>query len=155
MSWRTTRPAPSAFTRPRFPSRYTRLAGNPPRTATEFDLPRLYTLNAGQASTCDSLIRQFRNGPETADPDRVGTFVRQLRRKLGDDPAKPSDILTGRGVGCRVPKPDAERGSRDAGTAPEVFPWTSRARGRQPPDSVRGARPGGKTGDGLTARTRR
>ena len=75
-------------------------------TATEFELLRLLTLNAGRVSTYDSLIRQIWNGPDSGDPDRVRTFVKQLRRKLGDDPKRPTWILNERGVGYRIPKPD-------------------------------------------------
>ena len=57
-----------------------------PLTATEYDLLRLLTLNAGRVSTYELLIRPFWNGPDAADPDRVRTFVKYLRRKLGDDP---------------------------------------------------------------------
>ena len=72
-------------------------------TATEFELLRLLTQNAGRVSTYESLIRQIWNGPDPGDPDRVRTFVKQLRRKLGDDPARPRYILNERGVGYRVP----------------------------------------------------
>ena len=54
----------------------------------------------------ESLIRRLWNGPDAGDPDRVRTFVEQLRRKLGDDPARPRYILNERGVGYRVPKPE-------------------------------------------------
>ena len=74
-------------------------------TATEFELLRLLTLNAGRVSTYESLIRQLWNGPDSGDPDRIRTFVKQLRRKLGDDPARPAWILNERGVGYRVPRP--------------------------------------------------
>ncbi len=40
------------------------------------------------------------------DADRVRTFIKQLRRKLGDDAARPTWILNERGVGYRVPKPE-------------------------------------------------
>ena len=40
------------------------------------------------------------------DADRVHTFIKQLRRKLGDDPARPRRILNERGVGYRVPGPE-------------------------------------------------
>ena len=83
------------------------MGGRPvPLTATEYDLLRLLTLNAGRVSTYESLIRQLWNGPDSAEPDRVRTFVKQLRHKLGDDPARPAYILNVRGVGYRVPKPD-------------------------------------------------
>lgn len=38
--------------------------------------------------------------------NRIRTFVKQLRRKLGDDPKQPAYILNARGVGYRVPKPE-------------------------------------------------
>ena len=75
-------------------------------TATEFELLRLLTMNAGRVSTYESLIRQLWNGPDTADPDRVRTFIKQLRRKLGDDPARAAYILNERGVGYRMPRPE-------------------------------------------------
>ncbi|MXW36590.1 MAG: response regulator transcription factor, partial [Chloroflexi bacterium] len=62
-------------------------------TATEYDLLRLLAVNAGRVMTYEALIRQLWNGPESADPDRVRTFIKQLRRKLGDDPAQPDYIL--------------------------------------------------------------
>ena len=83
------------------------VGGRPVRlTATEFELLRLLTVNAGRVSTYKSLIRQLWNGPDTGDPDRLRTFIKQLRRKFGDDPARPTFILNERAVGYRVPKPD-------------------------------------------------
>ena len=75
-------------------------------TATEYELLRLLTVNAGRVSTYESLIRQLWSGLDPGDPDRVRTFIKQLRRKLGDDPARPSYIVNERGVGYRVPKPE-------------------------------------------------
>ena len=75
-------------------------------TATEYELLRLLTVNAGRVSSYESLIRRLWNGPDGGDPDRVRTFIKQLRRKLGDDPARPRWILNERGVGYRVPKPE-------------------------------------------------
>ena len=79
-------------------------------TATEYELLRLLTPNAGRVSTHESLIRQLWNGSDSGDPDRVRTFVKQLRRKLGDDPARPAWMLNERGIGYRVPKPEEQRG---------------------------------------------
>ena len=90
-----------------YDERQVTVGGRPVRlTATEFDLLRLLSVNAGRVMTYDSLIRQLWNGPDPGDPDRVRTFVKQLRRKLGDDPAKPKYILNERSVGYRVPKPE-------------------------------------------------
>ena len=75
-------------------------------TATEYALLRLLTMNAGRVSTYESLIRQLWDGPEPGDPDRVRTFVKQLRRKLGEDPKRPAWILNERGVGYRMPRPE-------------------------------------------------
>ena len=83
------------------------VGGQPVRlTGTEYELLRLLTVNAGRVSTYDFLIRQLWNGPDPGDPDRVRTFVKQLRRKLGDDPARPTYILNERGLGYRVPRPE-------------------------------------------------
>ena len=83
------------------------VGGRPVRlTATEYELLRLLTVNAGRVSTYESLIRQLWNGPDAGDPDRIRTFIKQLRRKLGDDPKRPAWILNERGVGYRVPKPE-------------------------------------------------
>ena len=80
------------------------VGGHPVKlTATEFELLRLLTENAGRVLTYDSLIRQLWNGPDSGDPNRIRTFIKQLRRKLGDDPAR---ILNVRGVGYRMPRPE-------------------------------------------------
>ena len=53
----------------------------------------------------ESLIRQLWHGPDSGDPDKVRTFVKQLRRKLGDDPAQPVYIQNVRAVGYRMAEP--------------------------------------------------
>ena len=90
-----------------YEARRVTVGGRPVRlTATEYELLRLLTLNAGRVSTYESLIRRLWNEPDGGDADRVRTFVKQLRRKLGDDPARPRWILNERGVGYRVPGPE-------------------------------------------------
>ena len=90
-----------------YEARRVTVAGRPVRlTATEYELLRLLTVNAGRVSTYESLIRRLWIGPDGGDPDRVRTFIKQLRRKLGDDPARPRWILNERGVGYRVPRPE-------------------------------------------------
>ena len=74
-------------------------------TATEYELLRILSVNAGRVVTYDSLIRQVWNGPDSGDTDRVRTFVKQLRRKLGDDPARPTYIQNVHGVGYRMAEP--------------------------------------------------
>ena len=74
-------------------------------TATEFDLLRVLSLNAGRVCTYEALLRQVWSGREDADKRHVRVFIKQLRRKLGDNAADPVYILTERGVGYRMPKP--------------------------------------------------
>ena len=76
-----------------------------PLTATEFDLLRALTRNAGRVVTNEALLRQVwgRRGPH--DTDRVRTAVKKLRQKLGDDAANPAYVFTHHGVGYRFATP--------------------------------------------------
>ena len=76
-----------------------------PLTATEYELLRMLSVSAGRAVTYDSLLRQVWGQRESDDPQRVRTFVKKLRTKLGDDAARPAYIRTERGVGYRMPRP--------------------------------------------------
>ena len=79
------------------------VAGSPmPLTVTEYELLRVLSANAGRVTTYDSLIRQVWGGQDSGDPELVRTFVKKLRRKLGDDAAQPTYIFTERGVGYRM-----------------------------------------------------
>ena len=79
------------------------VAGNPvPLTATEYELLRVLSLDAGQVSTFDFLLRRVWGGQTDAGPERVRTFVKKLRRKLGDDAARPELIRNVRGIGYRM-----------------------------------------------------
>ena len=82
------------------------LAGSPLElTATEFDLLRALSVNAGRVMTYDSLLRQVWSRREHLDPRLVRTYVKRLRRKLGDDAANSAYIFTVRGVGYRMARP--------------------------------------------------
>ena len=74
-------------------------------TATEYELLRVLSLNAGRASTYEALLRQVWHGRGYGDPRLVRTFVKKLRLKIGDDAARPAYILTERGVGYRMALP--------------------------------------------------
>ena len=79
------------------------VAGRPVRlTATEYEFLRVLSVNAGRVSTHDMLMRQVWGGREANDTELLRTLVKKLRRKLGDDAAKPAYILTERGVGYRM-----------------------------------------------------
>ena len=80
-----------------------------PLTATEYEILRLLSVDAGQVVTSQSLLRQaWDGGREPTDTERVRTFVKQLRAKLGDDAARPAYIFNERGVGYRVARPGEE-----------------------------------------------
>ena len=74
-------------------------------TLTEYELLRLLSLNAGEVQTYETLLQQVWGGYNSPGTYRVRTFVKKLRRKLGDDAGSPAYILTERGVGYRMPMP--------------------------------------------------
>ena len=82
------------------------LAGRPVQlTATEYELLRVLSLNAGRVMKYDSLLRQVWGRREFGDVRPLRAFVNMIRRKLGDDAANPAYIFTVRRVGYRMPKP--------------------------------------------------
>ena len=74
-------------------------------TATEYELLRVLSLDAGRVVTFDTLLRRVWAKRENADANLVRIFVRNLRRKLGDSAASPAYIFNQRGVGYRMAKP--------------------------------------------------
>ena len=86
------------------------IAGRPVElTVTEYELLRLLSLNAGRVLTYETLLRQVWGGWDNTGTYRVRTFVKKLRRKLGDDSVSPAYILNERGVGYRIPEPDDDQ----------------------------------------------
>ena len=74
-------------------------------TPTEYRLLSELCSNAGRVLTYDQLIRRVW-GPDTvSDPQRLRTFVKDLRNKLGDNARSPSYIFTVSGVGYRAGPP--------------------------------------------------
>jgi two-component system KDP operon response regulator KdpE len=71
-------------------------------TPTEYEVLRQLALHAGKPVTHTTLLREVWG--EYAIGDRYNTryVIAQLRRKLGDDPAKPRYISTEAGVGYRL-----------------------------------------------------
>ena len=79
------------------------LAGRPVQlTATEYELLRALSVNAGRVSTYGSLLRQVWGGRYAGDSRLVRAFVKKLRRKLGDDANSPAYVFTERQVGYRM-----------------------------------------------------
>ena len=82
------------------------VAGTPvPLTATEYELLHVLALNAGRVMTNEALLRRVWRKQEPGESQLVRSYVRTLRRKLGDDAASPTYIMTQRGVGYRMPGP--------------------------------------------------
>ncbi len=75
-------------------------------TPTEFELLRVLSVNVGRVVPYGSLLRQVWSGRLYADVRTLRTFVRKLRRKLGEDSSKPIWIVNERGVGYCMPRPD-------------------------------------------------
>lgn len=74
-------------------------------TRTEYDLLQTLASNMGKILTHPQLLRAVW-GPEYGEEtEYLRTFVKQLRRKLEADPARPKHILTEPGVGYRLVKP--------------------------------------------------
>ena len=74
-------------------------------TATEYELLRLLSVNAGRVVHFDTLLRRIWDGRDGADANLVRIFVRTLRAKLGDDAENPTWIFNRRGVGYHMPRP--------------------------------------------------
>ena len=82
------------------------VAGRPVRlTPTEYRLLRVLSMNAGRVMPYASLLRQVWAHGNDDDTEPVRGFVKKLRRKLGDDPTRPTYIANERGVGYRMPRP--------------------------------------------------
>jgi two-component system, OmpR family, KDP operon response regulator KdpE len=77
-------------------------------TPTEYRLLEAMATHPGKLLTHSWLLHQVW-GPRYADESHyVRVYVRQLRRKLGDDPAAPRYIVTESGLGYRwKPEPEA------------------------------------------------
>ena len=89
-----------------YEARRVTVAGRPMRlTVTEYELLRVLSLEAGRVATFDTLLRRVWGQRDANDATVVRAIVRNLRRKLGDDAARPAYILSERGVGYRMAEP--------------------------------------------------
>ncbi len=76
-----------------------------PLTATEFDLLRVLSLNAGDVVTTRVLLRRVWGRRHADNADRIRSAVKRLRHKLGDSASTPAYIFNEHGVGYRMPDP--------------------------------------------------
>ena len=71
-------------------------------TPTEYKLLFELCAHAGRTLTYDELLRRVWGAGASGEPQRVRTFVKDLRQKLGDDVKNPKYIFTVPGVGYRA-----------------------------------------------------
>ena len=74
-------------------------------TPTEYRLLRELSKNAGNVLTHGHLLRRIWGDDHSEDTQVVRTFVKNLRRKLGDRANSPTYILTVPPMGYRMPRP--------------------------------------------------
>jgi two-component system KDP operon response regulator KdpE len=76
-------------------------------TPTQHRLLEVMVGNPGKLLTHQWLLQKVWGPSYQTESDYLRTFVRQLRQKLGDDPAAPRFIVTEPGLGYRwMPEPD-------------------------------------------------
>ncbi len=75
-------------------------------TATEYDLLCAMSVNAGRVSTYEYLLHRVWRTRHGGSARSVRAFIKKLRRKLGDEAARPTYIFSEHGVGYRMPEAD-------------------------------------------------
>jgi two-component system KDP operon response regulator KdpE len=70
-------------------------------TSTEFSLLALLTRNAGRVLTHQSILKEVWGFGYIEQTQILRVFVAQLRKKIEDDPAKPTLLITESGIGYR------------------------------------------------------
>jgi two-component system KDP operon response regulator KdpE len=94
--------------------RLVRLGGQPVHlTPTEYRLLEALATNAGKLLTHGWLLHRVWGPAYESEAQYLRVFIRQLRKKLGDDATRPRFILTEPGLGYRW-KPDPCRAAEDA-----------------------------------------
>jgi DNA-binding response OmpR family regulator/signal transduction histidine kinase len=74
-------------------------------SATEYKLPLELAMNAGRVLTHDQILHNVWGPEYSGENELVRSFIRNLRRKLGDDARNPRYILTEPQVGYRMARP--------------------------------------------------
>lgn len=75
-------------------------------TPTEYDLLQAMASRAGRVVTHRQLLREVWGTAYVEDVQYLRAFMRQLRRKLEQDPSKPKLVVTTPGVGYRLEPPE-------------------------------------------------
>ncbi len=85
------------------------VAGRPVAlTATEYELLRVLSLNAGRVVKQDVLLRRIWGLRTGQKSEAARTCVKKLRQKIGDNGTNPTYIFNQRGVGYRMAGPNDE-----------------------------------------------
>ncbi len=71
----------------------------------EYKLLACLASNAGRIVLQDDLLERVWGAAYGGEPELLHTAVRRLRQKIEDDPARPRYVLTKRGIGYWLPKP--------------------------------------------------
>ena len=74
-------------------------------SATEYKLLYELTTHAGLVLTHDQILHRVWGPEYSGETELVRSFIRNLRRKLGDDVRHPQYIFTEPQVGYRIPRP--------------------------------------------------
>jgi two-component system KDP operon response regulator KdpE len=70
-------------------------------TSTEFSLLALFAQNRGRVLTHQYILKEIWGVGQQSETQYLRVFVAQLRKKIEDNPNKPSYIITESGVGYR------------------------------------------------------
>ena len=81
-----------------------------PLTNIEYRLLFELSVNAGRVLTHDQLLQRVWGLEHPGRPGAVRTFVKNLRRKLGDDADNPTYVFTEPRVGYRMPRGETQGG---------------------------------------------
>ena len=82
------------------------LAGQPVSlTATEYELLRALSVNAGKVLDYRTLLRLVWGERDNPNAEVVRTFIKRLRQRLGEKASRPKWIFNERGVGYRMATP--------------------------------------------------
>jgi two-component system KDP operon response regulator KdpE len=75
-------------------------------TPTEFKLLHMLACEPGQVLTHGELLRAIWGPTRADDVQYLRVYVKQLRKKLEDDPTQPKRIVTALGIGYRLTQSD-------------------------------------------------
>ena len=73
-----------------------------PLTRTEYDLLHCLATNAGKVVSHRQLLQEVWGPEYGGETEYLRTFIKQLRRKLENDPSRPRLLLTQPGLGYRL-----------------------------------------------------